>query len=108
MVISWEWNFNLGTILPLVFTAGIFYAVTKADIKALKEAVVEIKGTLVKQTETIAQLAVQKAQLESQAAILAEMQKLQRVTDARLYDLSRGRGFIKGDRPGIDGEYSEG
>jgi hypothetical protein len=96
-MLTWEWNFNLGTILPLIFAAGIFYAVTKSDMKLLKDNVVEIKAALARQSETIQQIAVQKAQLE-------ELQKAQRLADQRLYDLSRGQGFV---RERIDGEYKE-
>jgi hypothetical protein len=103
----WEWNFNLGTILPLIFSAGVFYAITKTDIKALKDNIVEIRSSLARQTETLSQLAVQKAQLESQAAFIVEIQKAQRIIDQRLYDLSRGRGFIQGngERSGINGGF---
>ena len=101
-MLTWEWNFNLGTILPLIFAAGVFYAITKTDMKALKDNVVDIKATLLRQSETIAQIAVQKSQIENHYAQLAEIQKAQRLLDQRLYDLSRGRGFIKET---IDGEY---
>jgi len=101
-MLTWEWNFNLGTILPLIFAAGVFYAITKTDMKALKDNVVDIKATLLRQSETIAQIAVQKSQIENHYAQLAEVQKAQRLLDQRLYDLSRGRGFIKET---IDGEY---
>jgi len=103
-MLTWEWNFNLGTILPLIFAAGVFYAITKSDMKILKENVVEIKATLARQSETIQQIAVQKSQLENHAAQLAETQKAQRLLDQRLYDLSRGRGFV---REVINGEYKE-
>ena len=101
-MLTWEWNFNLGTILPLIFAAGVFYAITKTDMKALKDNVVDIKATLLRQSETIAQIAVQKSQIENHYVQLAEVQKAQRLLDQRLYDLSRGRGFIKET---IDGEY---
>ena len=101
-MLTWEFNVNLGTIIPLIFAAGVFYAITKTDMKALKDNVVEIKAALAKQTETIAQIAVQKSQLENQANQLAETQKAQRLLDQRLYDLSRGRGFVK---EVLDGEY---
>ncbi len=101
-MLTWEWNFNLGTIVSLIFAAGVFYAITKADLRVLKDNIVEIKATLKQQTETIAQIAVQKAQIENQAAQLAETQKAQRLLDQRVYDLSRGHGFVK---EAIQGEW---
>ena len=98
------WETNLGTIIPLVFTAGIFYAVTRNDIKALKDSIVKIDRAMEKQTETIQQISVQKAQLESQSAQIAEILKAQHIVDQRLYDLSRGQGFVK-YRSSVEGEY---
>jgi hypothetical protein len=65
-MLTWEFNFNLGTILPIVFSAGVFYAITKADMRVLKDNVVDIKAQLKIQTETIAQIAVQKERLDNQ------------------------------------------
>ena len=101
----WE-SFNWGTILPLVFTAGIFYAITKNDIKTLKDSIMKINEAMDKQTQTIQQISVQKAQLESQSAQITEILRAQRLTDDRLYDLSKGQGWIKDrDRKTVDGEY---
>jgi hypothetical protein len=101
-----EWNFNLGTILPLVFAAGIFYAITKADMKTLKENIVKIDRALEKQTETIAQISVQKSQLENLFKQISDIQQAQILSDKRLYDLSRGRGWVHDrDRQAVDGEY---
>ncbi len=92
-----EWNFNLGTIIPLIFAAGIFYAVTKADMKTLKENIIEIKGSLAKQTEIIMQLAVQKERLDNQSKQINQLRD-------EITLLRRGEGYIQ-TRKTIDGEY---
>lgn len=101
-----EWNFNLGTIVSLIFMAGVFYALTKSDMKVLKENVVEIKATLKQQTETIQQIAVQKERLDNQERIMTATQAQQVLTDRRVYDLARGKGWIRG-HGGVDGEYTD-
>lgn len=106
MSIGWELNVNLGTVIPIIFAAGVFYAVTKNDIKTLRDAIVKIDKAMEKQTETIQQISVQKTQIESQSAQIIEMQKAQRLLDERLYDLSKGQGWIKDrHRKTVDGEY---
>lgn len=103
-MLTWEWNFNLGTILPLIFAAGVFYAITKSDMRVLKDNVVEIRSALAKQADTIAQIAVQKERLDSMGSAIAATQSAQKLQDQRLYDLSTGRGFVRSSG-GIDGEW---
>lgn len=105
-MLTWEFNVNLGTILPLIFMAGAFYAMTKADMKVMKENVVEIKVALRAQSETIQQIAVQKERLDSQERLLAATQASQVLMDKRMYELARGKGWVRG-HGGVDGEYAE-
>lgn len=105
-MLTWEFNVNLGTILPLVFMAGVFYALTKSDAKTLKEAIVDIRSALAKQTETISQIAVQKERLDNQERQLTATQAAQVLLDKRLYELARGKGWVRG-HGGVDGEYVE-
>lgn len=74
-MVTWNWDFNLGTILPLIFAAGVFYAITKADMRMLKDNVTDIKAQLKAQTEIITQLAVQQERLDQQAKDIAQLRE---------------------------------
>ena len=90
-----EWTLTLGTIASLMFIAGGFYFVSKNDIKTIKEDLKMLN-------KAVAEIAVQNARLDNQGAMIAATQKAQGILEARIYDLSRGRGFIT---QATDGEY---
>jgi hypothetical protein len=106
VVLTWEFNVNLGTILPLIFMAGAFYALTSTTLKALKDSVMKIEIAMAEQSKTIGQIAVQKERLDSQDRLLASTQATQALMDRRLYELARGKGWVRG-HGGVDGEYTE-
>jgi len=93
---SIEWTINIGTILGVVFVAGAFYLTTKQDLKKIKEDLVMLN-------KAVAEIAVQNNRLDNQDQMIASLQKQQTVQDARIYELSRGRGFVRKE---VDGEYS--
>ena len=85
---SVEWTFNLGTIVTLIFVAGGFYFVTKAELAALR-------ADLRKLNDVITDLAVQNNRLDNQDNQLNQLRE-----EIRL--LRRGQGYIQRD---VDGEY---
>lgn len=97
-----EWTLNVGTVAALLFAAAGFYWVTRSDIKAMKDNVVAIKSDLEKLTAVMTNVAVQKNTLDYHASLLTTQAGLIKTLEERLYDLSKGKGFIQRD---IDGEY---
>lgn len=93
-----EWR-DIISVAAIIFAAGGFYA----GVRGNKRDLHEIKEDLKMLNKAVSEIAVQNNRLDNQDAMIAALQKQQVIQDARVYELSRGRGFIKKE---IDGEYS--
>jgi ribosomal silencing factor RsfS len=83
-----EWSLNLGTLVGILFAAAGFYFITRADLKALNDSMIDVKRNLEKLQDVIT----------TQAVATKRIERLE--DDVR--NLARGRGFIQEQ---INGEY---
>jgi hypothetical protein len=96
-----EWTINIGTVAALLFAAAGFYFVTKSDMRVMKDNVVAIKTDLESLTVLMKEVAVQKNTLDYHASLLTSQAGLIKTLDERLYDLSKGKGFIRQEIDGV-------
>lgn len=98
-----EWTINAYTVGSLLFAIAGFYWVTKSDMKVMKDNVVAIKADLQQLTQLMRDVAVQKTEIENLRTQLASQASLVATLEGRVFQLSRGRGFMQVE---VDGEYS--
>lgn len=101
-MVNIEWSFNAWTVGLVLFGMAGFYWVTKSDMKVMKENVVAIKADLKTMSIVLERLAVQSTRLDNQGEHLAAQGKLISTLESRIFELSKGQGFIQRD---INGEY---
>ena len=95
-----EWTINAGTIIGVICVAAGFYATTRSDLKKIKEDLIMLN-------KTVSEIAVQNTRLDNQDTLIIALQKQMSIHEERVYQLSKGKGWIKQEnRHGIDGEYS--
>lgn len=112
MVIDFTWNIGVIVQIAVLIGGGITtLAVLKHTVATIKREMEATKKENDKRFDGI------QAELRKMGDILIGMARFDerissldtRVTThgRKLDDLSRGRGFIRGDRPTIDGEYDK-
>lgn len=97
-----EWSINIGTVVALFFAIAGFYWVTKSDMSVMKENIVAIKEDLKELNKVTKEIAVQDKRIDNQGEIIASLAKQTATLENRMFDLSRGRGFIRQE---LDGSY---